>query len=253
MVASLFWRPVPVLTLTVRQFVGGKAVRVVTILSLIPALFAAIYLINPDISTPQKYLTDTIFLNLVAPTLLPITVLILATGALGNELEDRTLPYLTLKPIGRWRIVVEKFIGTIVVLLPTILAGLAIAFLLVARGDAGDMLRLLWAMLAAAAVAIVATSAVFLLISLVIPRALVAGIVYTFLWESLLGRFLPGTHVVSIHQYVASIFAHLTQDPAATKQVTHINQVSSSLWTLGIVSVIALALATWRLRRMNLE
>ena len=33
---------------------------------------------------------------MVAP-LLPITVLILATGALGNEVEDRTLPDLTLK------------------------------------------------------------------------------------------------------------------------------------------------------------
>ena len=46
-----------------------------------------------------------LFVNLIAPTILPLAVLTLGTNALGNELEDRTMVYLVLKPISRWRIV----------------------------------------------------------------------------------------------------------------------------------------------------
>ncbi len=104
---NIFWRPLPVMTLTVRQFMGGKAVRVVTALGFLPCLFALIYLLNQESATRVEFLRDTVLNGLFFPTLLPITVLILATGALGNEIEDRTLPYLTLKPLSRLRIVAE--------------------------------------------------------------------------------------------------------------------------------------------------
>jgi len=253
MVTSLFWRPLPILTLTVRQFLGGKAVRVVTALSLLPCVFAAIYLLNKSVATPQNFITNSIFRNLIAPTLLPVTVLILATGALGNEIEDRTLPYLTMKPVSRLRIVLAKFAGILVVSLPIILGGLVLAYLIVTRHQAGDLLRSLEAMLLAGAVEIVAFSAIFLLISLVIPRALLAGIVYTFAWESLLGRFLPGTYFVSIHHYVDAIYGHFAHDQNAINGLAHPTSLESAVITLGIVSIVALALATWRLRRMNLE
>src|SRR3954471_24941729 len=109
--ATLSWRIFPVFTLTLRQFAGGKAVRVVAGLSFIPAIFALIYLINPDVDDPRHFVAITMFRDLIVAPLLPITALIFARGALGNEIEDRPLPYLTLKPIGRLRIVLEKLIG----------------------------------------------------------------------------------------------------------------------------------------------
>src|SRR5215213_2960037 len=123
--ATLTWRALPVLTLTVRQFLGGKAVRVVTALAFVPCIFAGIYLLNPDVDRPSRFLVRVIFLGVVVPTLMPITTLILATAALGNEVEDRTLPYLTLKPIGRLRIILGKLVGTVLVAAPIIIGGLA--------------------------------------------------------------------------------------------------------------------------------
>ena len=255
---AVLWRPLPILALTVRQFLGGKAVRVVTALAFIPCLFAAIYLINPDESTPRQFLVDLFLEILIAPTLLPITVLILATAALGNEVEDRTLPYLTLKPIGRLRIVLEKLAGVLLVALPAVLAGLAVTALIAARADApssrigdGPLGPVVWAMLAAAAVGTVLISSVFLAVSLVVPRALLAGIVYTFTWESLLGRFLPGLRVVSIRHYVQSVFVDLLDDPDVT--IANATSLRASLITVAAACVLAVLLATWRLRRMNLE
>ena len=263
MTTNLFWRPLPVLTLTVRQFLGGKVVRVVTALAFIPCVFAAIYLLYTEDVTPRQFLVDLFLEVLVAPTLLPITVLILATSALGNEVEDRTLPYLTLKPIARLRIVLEKLVGVLVVALPTVLAGLAVTALIVAQGQddhellaraTGDDLSLgpvVWAMLAAAAAGTVAIASIFLAVSLIVPRALLAGIVYSFAWESTLGRFLPGIRIVSIRHYVQSIFVNILDDPDVT--IDNATSLGGALITLAVVSVLAILLATWRLRRMNLE
>lgn len=249
--ATLSWRALPVFTLTVRQFAGGKAVRVVTALSFIPALFSLIYLINPDVDNPRHFVAVSMFQGLIVTPLLPITVLILATGALGNEIEDRTLPYLTLKPIGRLRIVIEKFVGVLIVVGPPIAAGMAATYFLAFRGAWRDDLHLLWAMLAAGAVGIVGYGAIFLLVSLLISRALLAGIIYALLWESLLGRFLPGLRVVSVQHFVQSVFVKILDDPQVT--VASASSISASVITIGVAAVVSLALATWRLRRMSLD
>ena len=265
MVDALLWRPLPILTLTVRQFLGGKAVRVVTALGLIPCLFAGIFLLDDGGLTRREFLVRVVFLELVAPTLLPIATLILATAALGNEVEDRTLPYLTLKPVGRFRIAWEKLLGVLAVALPAILAGLVLTWAIVALGADDDaaitaasgleadlgLWPVLWAMLGAGATAIIAVAAVFLGLSLVIPRALLAGIIYALVWESLLGRFLPGVRVLSIRHYVQSVFVALLDDPEVT--VASAYSLRTSLVTLGVLALLGLLLATWRLRRMNLE
>jgi ABC-2 type transport system permease protein len=180
-------------------------------------------------------------------------VMILATGALGNEIEDSTLPYLTLKPIGRLRIVVEKLLATLVVCIPIILAGLIATYVIVFRGDSGkaDSLQFLWALLASATAGIVAYGAVFLLVSLLVSRALLVGIVYALVWESLLGRYLTGLKIASIRHYTESILVKMADDPdIALKGATG---AATSVIVIVAVTVAAVLISTWRLRNLNLE
>lgn len=248
---TLTWRVAPIMLLTIRQFVGGKAVRVVIGLTAIPVIFALIYLINPSVSDPTEYLVKVVFRGAYAPTILPITVLILATGAIGNEIEDRTLPYLTLKPVSRLRIVIEKLLGSIVVALPIILIGLAITYFLVMRGAWSDNLRLLWGMWGAASAGTVAYAAIFLLVSLLITRALLAGIIYSLVWESLLGRYLPGIRYISVRHYTESVFIDILNNPLY--KLKNSFGLSAAVITVLAAAAVAILISTWRLRRMNLE
>src|SRR5918997_6183596 len=135
------WQLLPVTMLTVRQFSGGRTARLALALSLIPALFAAIYLARPWGITPNEFLVD-LFRELIVPTLLPIVVLLPATAAFGNELEDGTLPYLLMKPVSRFRLVFGKYAAVLLVTVPALLIGLAITTLIASRGpDAGDLGR----------------------------------------------------------------------------------------------------------------
>jgi ABC-2 type transport system permease protein len=251
MIDALFWRPFPVATLTVRQFLGGKAVQLVAALSVLPCLYAMIRLINPDFETARRFMSKWIYTDAVVPTLLPFTVMILATLALGSEIEDRTLPYLTLKPIGRLRIVLEKLIGSVVVATPLILIGLSITYLIVFKGEARDNLRMLGAIVVSASIATIAYTAIFILLSLLVTRALVVGIIYTLVWESLLGRFLPGLRVVSVRHFTQSIYVGIVDDPRIT--LSHATPTGSAIITLLVISAVSVLLATWRLRRMSLD
>jgi ABC-2 type transport system permease protein len=243
-VAAL-WRLLPVTMLTVRQFTGGRTARLALMLSLIPALFAAIYVARPWDVTPTEFTID-LFRELIVPTLLPIVVLLPATAAFGNELEDGTLPYLLMKPVSRLRLVLGKYVAVLLVTIPALLIGLALTTLIASRGpDAGDLGRVLMAMAGASAAAAALLGAVFLLVSLIIPRALLAGMIYIFAWESLLGRFLPGVRAISSREYALKVFDGILNDDFP--------MASNAALTMLVVAVGCLLLAVWRLRSMQVD
>ncbi len=125
--------------------------------------------------------------------------------------------------------------------------------MIVFRGDAGqsDSLNFLWALLASATAGILAYAAVFLLVSLFVSRALLVGIVYALVWETLLTRYLAGLKVVSIRHYAESILVGMADDPdIALKGATG---VAASWIVIAFVTVACVLIATWRLRNLNLE
>jgi ABC-2 type transport system permease protein len=240
----------PIFLLTLRQFMGGRAIRVVFFFSLVPALFAGIYALNAQGTTSREFL-DGLFQGFVAPTLLPIATLILATNALGNEIEDRTMVYLVLKPISRARIILEKFASVIVTAVLLLWEGMLLAFVVAARGDAGDNLDQLVAMVVAILFGVLGYGALFLAVSLIVPRALLAGILYSLLWESLFGYYIPGVRLISVRHYVLSIYDRIVDDALIDVEQA-MQLVPSIIVIIGLV-VVALTVATWRLRTMNLE
>jgi ABC-2 type transport system permease protein len=233
-----------------RQFASGKAIRVVGLFAIVPVIFAAIFLIGSDSTTPLKFM-DELFENAIAPTILPLAILILATNALGNELEDRTMVYLVLKPLSRLRIVLEKFTAVVVSSTVLLWIGTSIAFFVALRGDALNNVTMLVGMLLAVLFAVLAYGALFLAVSLLISRALLAGILYALLWETTFSRFIPGIRLISVRHYVQSIYYRVFDNPAAT--LNEPMHLFPAIVTLVVLIVLSLALATWRLRTMNFE
>jgi ABC-2 type transport system permease protein len=240
----------PIFNLTLRAFSAGKALRVVALFAITPVLFAAIYAIDAQGTSARSFVND-LFQNLIAPTTMPLAILTLGANALGNELEDRTMVYLVLKPVSRLRIVVEKLLAVFVACLSLLWIGSALAWLVAARGAAGDDLRQLAGIEAGVLTATICYGAIFLAISLLIPRALLAGIMYTLLWETTFGRFIPGVREFSVRQYVVSIYARILGDRQYLPEQPM--QLTASIIVVCAVLVVFVAVATWRLKRMNLE
>ena len=198
------------------------------------------------ITPASNEFTIDLFRELVVPTLLPIVVLLPATAAFGNELEDGTLPYLLMKPVSRLRLVLGKYAAVLLVTIPALLIGLAITTLIASRGpDAGELGRVLIATAGASAAAVALLGAVFLLVSLIIPRALLVGMIYIFAWESLLGRFLPGVRAISSREHALRVFDGILDDDFPT--------ASNAALTMLVVAAACLLLAVWRLRSIQVD
>jgi ABC-2 type transport system permease protein len=194
---------------------------------------------------------EGIFLGVVTATLLPLATLILATSALGDEIEDKTLQYLTLKPISRTRIVIEKFIAVLLVSIPIAWVMMMLAYVVQCWGHFGETDDFIVPILTSSAIGILGFGSLFMLISMLIQRALLVGIFYVFVWESALSRFLPGIRSISVRHYSQSLFVRMLDDrrieidgPSATATVVA---------TIVILVAFGIAMSTVRMRSMNLE
>lgn len=240
--------------LTIRQFLTSKSLLVVLGISLLPVIFAVIpQLVQTDYGLRElrRMLADVIYLPFVATTLMPLATLVLSTSALGDEIDDKTLHYLALKPVSRFRIAFEKWLAVFIVTVPVVWVGLVVTWLVIAWGNTADMQDFIWPLLASSLVGIVGFGSLFLMLSLFIQRALLFGVFYVFIWESTLSRFLPGIRSISMSHYTRSMFVRLLDDRRI--MIDGPSSMSTIVITIAAVVIISLLIATWRLRTMAVE
>ncbi len=142
---------------------------------------------------------STVLVGLGLTVLLPITALVVGTAVLGSEIDDGTIVHILTKPLPRRDIVLAKLGVAIGVSAVTAAVPLFVA------GTLADSARLGVGLAVAGVMGAFAYSALFLLLSLLTKRPVLAGLVYILVWEGLLGRFVAGTRVLSIEQYVITI------------------------------------------------
>jgi ABC-2 type transport system permease protein len=178
-----------VLALTARQLAGSRRQWLVLALVALPVLAAVLFRVA-DSTTPSDEFADGITATLVTAGILPLVMLLFGTSAFGNELGDRTLGYLVLKPVARWRITVPKLVATVVVGGVPVAASGALAVAIVRVGAA-------------------AYGAVFTWAGLRTRHALIFGLVYVFIWEAVLAAYLDGIRFLSIRQFTLALIGGL--------------------------------------------
>jgi ABC-2 type transport system permease protein len=200
--------------LTLRQLMGQKRTLLVLLLAAGPLLLAVIYRLSGPDTDQQDWTANGLLAVLVVGTLLPLCALIFGTAALGSEIEDGTAVYLLSKPIPRFSIVVSKmlvaWLATAAIVLFTAVAGGLIAL----QGTEQDGIVLGFAV--GIAVGSLVYTALFVMLSLITSRALITGLIYVFIWESLVTRLFRGTRIFSIREYIEGIADGIMTVPRRT-------------------------------------
>jgi ABC-2 type transport system permease protein len=182
--------------ITVRGLFGRK--RALLLLPL-PLLLVGLALICRSYDVDPAQWGTPVLIGLGLAVVLPVIALIVGTGVLGSEVDDGTLVHILTKPLPRRDIILAKLGVAAGVTAVTTAVPLFIA------GTLADSTRLGVGLAVGAAVGACAYSAFFLLLSLVTKRPVLLGLVYILVWEGLLARFVTGTRVLSIEQYVIAI------------------------------------------------
>ena len=186
------------------------------------ALLCRAYDVNPaDWGEP-------VLVGLGLAVVLPVITLIVGTGVLGSEVDDGTIVHILTKPLPRRDIILAKLGVAVAVSAVTAAVPLFIA------GQLASGTRLGVGLAVGAAVGACAYSALFLLLSLLTRRPVLLGLVYILVWEGLLGRFVSGTRVLSIEQYVITIADRIAPTDLLTGQVSlPVAVIMSVVFTVG--------------------
>jgi ABC-2 type transport system permease protein len=183
-----------------------------------------------------------VLVGLGLAVVLPVIALIVGTGVLGSEVDDGTIVHILTKPLLRRDIILAKLGVAIAVTAVTSAVPLFIAGYLASSARLGAGLAV------GAVVGACAYSALFLLLSLLTRRPVLLGLVYILVWEGLLGRFVSGTRVLSIEQYVITIADRIAPTDLLTGAVSLPIAIIMSV----IVSVGCTVAAIDRLRSFSM-
>ncbi|MCB0880210.1 MAG: ABC transporter permease subunit [Thermoleophilia bacterium] len=182
-------------------------------------------------------------------TLLPVLCVVAGTGVIGPEIEDGSIIYLLAKPVRRSSIVAAKLVVAVLTCLCFGTGSILAAGLVGASSLDGAPIT--FAM--ASVLAIVAYCSVFLLLAVATRHAVVIGIGYALVWESLIGSFLPGVRNLSIQQWSLSLTDQLLGRSARFGDLVSpsIGAGTAAVLVL-LVTVAATWLSTQRLRSLRM-
>ena len=235
------------LGLSLRSVLRGK--RVVFV-ALLPALIGLIAVLLG--ATADEANRDDAYAVLTGELLLPLVLalvaLVLGVNAFGDERDEHTLGLLLATTLSRPRIVLTKYAAaatvTWIACLPAVLGCMVLA----SRTDL-PLGEAVGSLLLASVLAAAAYTGVFVLLSLLLRRAVLVGLAYLILWEGLLAGTTTAFRNLSVGAYATRIAGAPFEDvPFDVADCS----VAVAALVLVLVSVAAVAASAWRLPRSHL-
>ncbi len=242
-----------VATLTRRSLLGRR--RTIVLLLLPLALLALCTLarvlaeLDSDIARElDRTLAPDLLGAFGIAVLMPLLSLVAGTGSIGPEIDEGSIVYLLAKPLSRYSIVVTKLlvaVGVVVVfgVLPVLAAGVVLT------GELGAVSvgHALGALAGGTAYA-----ALFLLLAVLTKNAVVIGLIYALIWESLVGGLVPGAQTLSVQQWSLAIVEQVLGSGAARAGVESAVSPGVGLTLLVVVTVAATAYAGRKLQTVRI-
>jgi ABC-2 type transport system permease protein len=235
-----------ILGLTLRQLLFRKSTLLLVALGLIPVVVAVIFNLSDPDTDPERW-TARMLTAIVVTGVLSLTALMFGVSALGDELEDGTAVYLLTKPLQRWQVLLPKVVA------PWLLTSVFVFTAVVVSGfiALGEFSALAWGFAVASVIGGLAYSAVFVLLSIVTTRALVAGLIYVFIWEGALTGIFEGLRNLSIRHYTLGIAEWLADTAPATFDASLSG--TSAIIMVAVVTVTAAFFANRKLEEIEVR
>jgi ABC-2 type transport system permease protein len=228
--------------LTLRAALGRRR----ALLYFLPALILIIITATlkaakpPDANWPGAILGE-----LGMTVMMPVTALIIGTTVLGAEIDEGSIVHLLATPVRRSAVIFSKFV--VATLLTMVFA--AVPEFLAALIAHGGMGKLPVGLGVGALCGSAIYSAIFVMLSVVTTRAIIAGLAYVLIWEALLGAYAGGTHLLSAAQYSLGIANSIAKYSSLNASLSLTTSVVMGV----IVTVVALAFAVRRLSSFALK
>lgn len=177
--------------------------------------------------------------------MVPVLGVFYGTALVADEVEDKTITYLFVRPIARGAVLAGKYLAYLVTTIFVVLPSVVLLYLLVVPLGGGslasafpDMLKDLGLL----AVGLAAYGAIFAFIGARFKHPLVAGLVFAFGWEQL-ALIIPGyLRHLTVAYYLQALVPHTMPAEGLGSALQAIfrdtpSTVVSLVWLLGFIVV----------------
>ncbi len=180
-------------------------------------------------------LLDVMFLTLF----LPVLVMLYSTSVIREEIEDKSITLVIASPMKRITAYLSYYSSLLLALMLIMGAILTAGFLsfFIPQGMDMDALYLYRDMLLLVVIGCGVYSALFLMVSVIIKRAIYFGLFYAFIWESFIGSVPGRIAEFSFRHYIRSIGAGWIE----FMEFGNAAGVGRSFMILGVVFIIIIA------------
>jgi|1186.fasta_scaffold03182_3 ABC-2 type transport system permease protein len=231
--------------LTARSLLGRRRAY---LLMALPGVLIVLCVLVRLLAGEDNDITVGILGGFALSTLVPLLGLIAGTGSIGPEIDDGSIVYLLSKPLSRHSIAgtkaaVAATVVTVFAAVPVLVAGLVLA---------GTSNRLAAGYFLGALVAGLAYATLFLLLAVVTRHAVVIGLIYALIWESLVGSYVPGAQALSIQQWSLALSAKVVGSRAEALGVTSAVSLGAAVPLLVLLAAGSTWYAGRRLRSLRL-
>ena len=182
--------------------------------------------------------------------IVPVLGVFYGTSLIADEIDDKTITYLFVRPIPRAAVLVGKYLSYLACTILLILPSVVIVYFLVVPiggGGIGAEFPALLADLGMLAVGLAAYGAVFAFVGSRMKRPLVVGLVYAFGWEPGVLLFPGYLKRATVAYYLQALVPHAMPQDSAINVLMQIFQqvptVATSLICLTAISLAGLWLA----------
>ncbi len=195
-------------------------------MALVPVLFAIIILLLKPLISEEGVTVSSLFpqvsVFLYIHFLLPLTAIFVGTAVIGDEVDGRTLPYLLTRPIPRRTIVISKLLSGAAMTGLIFMISLALTYTIMKleNGFSGLIKEsdIYLGTVGIMFLGLVVYLPLFCFIGGLLKRPVLAGLFFTFGWESTVS-FLPG----NIKYFSISHYLHIFAKRLYDSQFTNID------------------------------
>jgi ABC-2 type transport system permease protein len=233
------------ISITIRALLNRRRTLLLGLLGVLLIVVAGVYRLGGPPESESLEVTRRLLADFGIAVLLPLVAVIVATAALGSELEDGTIVYLLARPVPRSLIVLVKLAVSWLVTSLLVAPAIGVAGL-VGHPDG----QLAFGFATASVLGALEYCAVFVALSLVTSRALIVGLAYVVVWEGFVAALFAGTRAVSIRQHALAVAEALGGSGASGSANL---EVANAVVISAVVVVGATVLAIRRLERVELR
>jgi ABC-2 type transport system permease protein len=224
-------------TSSLREFLRFKRLFIWVLIAFAGMGVAAIWpYLSSQATLAQQYTTvSQIFVFHV----LALVSAIYTTAIVSQEVEQKTIVYLLTRPVSRWKLLITRYLASAtVVALLGILGVLLVSFGIYKGGALSN--EFLTKDILAMIVGAFAYGALFLVVSLLVNRAMLVSLLFAFGWEGIVPNMPGEMYRLSVYSHVLSISEH----PSSSSQGNAVGFATGNLSTNAISSSSAIVTLT---------